>query len=989
MFFVLSLVVLWAALRCTPVAAQQVRSFLITAPSDLAARSSSGFPPASFGIYAHSNNSQDPQTQADSIGFDAAVDVAVDQLLPEMPNLQEYFHDEYFTGTLELLFRNDMDGDTSTPEDVAPDRMPHDIVISEIMWGLDNAENQGKLHLKQWIELVNTTGKAVYLNSDDNGDTANVNETSGRWILHFTPDSHYTPKATVQGTELNFIGDLPTGIQGSPSVSDLQKGAYKVIDRVSTFYLSKWLMPGQNGRTAEGEQDRFQTQDVIPLISAYRHIDVTTALDATTKEWAQRGTGAEPHEFGKVNIPDGLLSEAWRASNTRRNMRRAFLGTPKSLYVGPTVGAAVIETPVPSDVPGKTRIPSDAVVINEIRNDTSLANLDWVELYNAGDTAVNLRNYELTYHNADPDPQSDGTGLKDTDIMLVGKEADSSDADRFPDFELQPGAYLLIVSRNPMESPLAGGINIDEWRAGQDLKNGSVHQYIVRPKIGTMPNSGNFMLILRDHLEKNWSHHATLNINNFHKASENIIDYAGNYFVSNYTPQPLTRIPHYNTRVWPFRGWDRPSNSETIPSNKYQAWARTRYNADDGHHEDTWDHVIGIASPRFPGANSHQRFGVGYDRQANLEISPGTPGYVNDSLKDRTVDNKGAAKFNGTISISEIMYDPGQGQNKPQWIELYNSSLTQAIHLKDWQLTISNVKSEDVVYVNSSFTFNEDAVVLPNQTLLLVSDTWRNDVPENRVYNLFKHHRQTLGLSNRRSLLLNPEGFYLKLTHHDSTQPNNPHAMLTLDEAGNLRVSSNGRRVLWQLPEGNFAERRQSVLRRYGKRWIDMDRAGEAPENGLLLTSWQLYARPNKATSFYGPYLDIGTPGYRRGAALPVSLSSFRPARDKATGEVVITWATESELNNAGFNILRSETKSGAFKVINVKGIIVGHGTTSEKHLYTFKDTTTKPNVVYYYQIEDVALDGKRTTLATTHLRGNVTAADKLTIMWGDLKISH
>lgn len=120
---------------------------------------------------------------------------------------------------------------------------------------------------------------------------------------------------------------------------------------------------------------------------------------------------------------------------------------------------------------------------------------------------------------------------------------------------------------------------------------------------------------------------------------------------------------------------------------------------------------------------------------------------------------------------------------------------------------------------------------------------------------------------------------------------------------------------------------------------------------------------------------------------LPVSLSSFCPVRDAATGHVNVTWIAESELKNAGFNILQSEMKNGRFKVINVKGIIVGHGTTSEKHVYKFADTTTKPNVVYYYQIEDVSINGERTTLTATHLRGDVSPAGKLTTTWGDLKL--
>ena len=92
----------------------------------------------------------------------------------------------------------------------------------------------------------------------------------------------------------------------------------------------------------------------------------------------------------------------------------------------------------------------------------------------------------------------------------------------------------------------------------------------------------------------------------------------------------------------------------------------------------------------------------------------------------------------------------------------------------------------------------------------------------------------------------------------------------------------------------------------------------------------------NSDGTYYGDSDDIGSPGWRDGGALPVSLSSFRPVRDKTTGAVVIRWITQSELNNAGFNILRSETKTGEFQVVNLKGIIPGHGTTSEKHVYTW-----------------------------------------------------
>ena len=119
------------------------------------------------------------------------------------------------------------------------------------------------------------------------------------------------------------------------------------------------------------------------------------------------------------------------------------------------------------------------------------------------------------------------------------------------------------------------------------------------------------------------------------------------------------------------------------------------------------------------------------------------------------------------------------------------------------------------------------------------------------------------------------------------------------------------------------------------------------------------------------------------GKPLPVTLSSFR-AEPTDTG-VIVRWITESELDNAGFNILRSKTKDGEFKGIN-STLIQGAGTTSERHTYTWTDTTAKPNIVYYYRIEDVSYSGVRKQLATVRMRGYVSASGKLTTRWVDLK---
>ena len=116
---------------------------------------------------------------------------------------------------------------------------------------------------------------------------------------------------------------------------------------------------------------------------------------------------------------------------------------------------------------------------------------------------------------------------------------------------------------------------------------------------------------------------------------------------------------------------------------------------------------------------------------------------------------------------------------------------------------------------------------------------------------------------------------------------------------------------------------------------------------------------------------------------LPVTLSHFR-AELTHTG-VTLKWITESEVDNAGFYIYRSETKDGKFKVLNPT-MIQGAGTTSERNTYTWTDTTAKPNVAYYYRIEDISHAGVREQLATVRMRGHVSASGKRTTSWADLK---
>ncbi|MDE0427567.1 MAG: lamin tail domain-containing protein [Candidatus Poribacteria bacterium] len=806
-----------------------------------------------------------------------------------MPDLETFFD---FGGTLELV----------TAEDSS--LAMRDIVISEIMWavdrGIDNSPDGGGIMVPnpnydrslpvdqntnpetitirvpqlqnqevQWIELYNTTNAAI---------------TETLYFL-FTPFVSHPTRDTV-----TFGGTT-----------------YKVLDSIDTLFAGLWKLPGKSG-------DRPNTA----FVSAYRAIDYNTVEDGDLDRAAQL-----------AGIPFGANPNSWQATpaNGRRNTDIKIIA-----------GNAVIEllsisTPGAKHVTGihvgrlqQSAVNSDIIVINEVRNDTSNANIDWVELKNVSSGMQQLKDWELSI------------------VTAAGTDTDLVD---LPEYEIDSGEILLLVNEDPWVTPLAAGANAanmdEQQRAG-------AMAYVVDSRLN-LPNTGKFMLLLRNNPNKNGK-------------DENIQDYAGNGFFEDFSA-------NVSTQFWPRVGQYKSAASSIAAfgdntfASRDQAWQRKRYQANDGHHKDAWEAV-------------GPKGGLGYDPNADLSTSPGTPGYERAALKsatDRLVD--------GEISISEIMYDRGLNGSTPQWIEIYNSSLTEAVNLNGWELQIRNLHDAEGRYIDGTIKF-KDITVLPNQTVLVVARNATTNLPDGRVYNIYVNHRRDLNMS-RLDLLLNPMGFYLKLT--DKGNPNLQGDDMVIDEVGNI-AARGARTVEWALPETG-GEQRRSIVRLYGIAFRPeengFDGEPDPPEDGLMAEAWILFSKDGPSPNYYGARDDLANPGYRKGGPVPVELASFRPVRTE-NGAVLIKWRTESELNNAGFNILRSENRDKDFQVINIKGIIPGNGTSSEEHLYSYTDTTAKLNVVYYYRIEDVSFDGTRRMLATVRLKGEVSAADKLTTRWGDLK---
>ncbi|NQT26783.1 T9SS type A sorting domain-containing protein [candidate division KSB1 bacterium] len=89
---------------------------------------------------------------------------------------------------------------------------------------------------------------------------------------------------------------------------------------------------------------------------------------------------------------------------------------------------------------------------------------------------------------------------------------------------------------------------------------------------------------------------------------------------------------------------------------------------------------------------------------------------------------------------------------------------------------------------------------------------------------------------------------------------------------------------------------------------------------------------------------------------LPVELLSFTVRTEDQA--VLLEWETASEVDNAGFNILKSRDYSADYEQAN-STLIPGMGNTSESHEYSFTDVNVELGNTYYYKLESVDVEGK------------------------------
>ena len=321
----------------------------------------------------------------------------------------------------------------------------------------------------------------------------------------------------------------------------------------------------------------------------------------------------------------------------------------------------------------------------------------------------------------------------------------------------------------------------------------------------------------------------------------------------------------------------------------------------------------------------------------------------------------------GKVVFSELML--AYLGKYPQWIELYNTT-DQDIDMNGWKIVGRYLDDSNTINILESQVISKSWTIKGKKTGLIVSFATPNS--RDRISNGLAD--KTYALQPTAKNFWNYEGLVLELQDAEG----NP-----IDRIGNLNEESE---IVWEIPM-SARNRRISLIRRLKTALTrEYNFTFGIKEFGWFPAEKAKRLIGNRSQYYYGRDSDIGSPGYRTedGETLPVTLSSFRAQLNK-NGKIILSWITESELDNAGFNILRSESRDGAFRQVNSR-MIQGAGTTGEQNTYTWTDTTAKPDVVYYYRIEDVSFAGFRNQLATVRTRGQISASEKYITQWGNLK---
>ncbi|MFZ2358417.1 MAG: choice-of-anchor J domain-containing protein [Anaerolineae bacterium] len=130
------------------------------------------------------------------------------------------------------------------------------------------------------------------------------------------------------------------------------------------------------------------------------------------------------------------------------------------------------------------------------------------------------------------------------------------------------------------------------------------------------------------------------------------------------------------------------------------------------------------------------------------------------------------------------------------------------------------------------------------------------------------------------------------------------------------------------------------------------------PINATGRIAWRYYV-PISAGSLgnNSEYIGIDTVEFS-GAPLAVTLANF--TAEAQAGQVLVTWETVSELDNAGFNLYRGLLADGSDRSLLASVPSQAPGSTQGAS-YSYADAAVEPGQTYWYWLEDIDLNGATT----------------------------
>jgi len=93
--------------------------------------------------------------------------------------------------------------------------------------------------------------------------------------------------------------------------------------------------------------------------------------------------------------------------------------------------------------------------------------------------------------------------------------------------------------------------------------------------------------------------------------------------------------------------------------------------------------------------------------------------------------------------------------------------------------------------------------------------------------------------------------------------------------------------------------------------------------------------------------------------SLPVELSTFSAVG--VNGKVTLSWSTESEINNLGFEVYRAPEEEAAYILLSSYATnpdLKGQGNSNSQHEYSYIDESIEPETTYWYKLADVDFNG-------------------------------